>query len=116
MLVRLLFPDPHQHEPGRADPNEMPLHDGAPPGILGPMIQIHIAGMAQKAHVQEHPALGPFLLQPLIQNLVYCCSVDQAFASWNQVLHHRNRLSQAMPHGCPWHKEMVRHEMSVLVE
>jgi hypothetical protein len=110
MLARLLFPD-------------RPLESDLPPGwsaderhdadylVLGPNLRFDLLGQPQQAHLNFHPRLGHYLLQPICLDMKPYRNADAVFEAWNQVIHIRDENMEKARRDCPLQKEISRREL-----
>ena len=110
MLARLLFPD-------------RPLESYLPPGwsaderhdadylILGPNLRFDLLGQPQQAHLNYHPRLGHYLLQPICLDMKLYRDADAVFEAWSQVIHIRDENMEKARRDCPLQKEISRREL-----
>ena len=106
MLSRLLFPE---------QPPDIEIPDGwsaaermgADYQLLGPCVNLDWQG---KAHLNYHPQLGHYLLQPIALNMQPYATPDEAFRAWNDVIKTRDENMQQMQRECPWQQEVSRRE------
>ncbi len=109
MLARLFIPDRNP---------AIPLPQGwqatervnAPLMVIGPPIPLAILGGLEQAHLNYHPTLGHYLLQPLVQSLEQFDTPDEVFNAWNEVIKTRNRIIEEKQRQCEWHQEVSRRE------
>lgn len=110
MLARLLFPD---HPPPIAVPAGWiaEARAGARYLVLGPSVRFELLGQPQQAHLNFHPALGHYLLQPLCLELSRYADADAVFSAWAEVIRVRDaNLAQAR-RDCPLQREISRREL-----
>jgi len=108
MLSRLWFPDeppdidipPEWHADARGDDYQ----------LLGPAVEFDVLGQRQQAHLNYHPALGHYLLQPLALNMRPYHSTEEAFEAWNHVIRVRDENMRKAARDCPLQKEISRRE------
>jgi hypothetical protein len=109
MLSRLLFPD---------DPLPLPIPDGwsaaeridADYLLLGPRLRFELLGQPQQAHLNYHPRLGHYLLQPICLNMEPYPNAQAVFEEWNQVIRTRDENMEKAKRDCPLQKEVSRRE------
>lgn len=110
MLSRLWFPDEPPDvdvPPGwRADSRDEGQYQ-----LLGPACTFEVLGQQQQAHLNFHPALGHFLLQPLALNMQPYADAGSVFEAWNQVIRVRDENMRRMARDCPLQKEISRREL-----
>jgi len=110
MLARTLFPD---------DPPALPMptdwcadaRRGAGYRVLGPILDFELLGQPQRGHLNYHPALGHFLLQPICLDMQPYQDADAVFEAWNQVIHVRDENMEKARRDCPLQKEISRREL-----
>jgi len=109
MLSRLLFPE---------RPPRMPIPDGwsaeqregAGYQMLGPSVELRWRGEKLKAHLNYHPCLGHYLLQPIALNMQNYTTPGEAIRAWSDVIKVRDKNMQRMQRDCPWQREISRRE------
>ncbi len=82
----------------------------APLTVIGPAMPVDILGGREQAHLNYHPKLGHYLIQPLIQSMEQFKTPEEAFHAWNEVIKTRNRVIEEQKKQCNWHKEVSRRE------
>jgi hypothetical protein len=108
MFARLLLPD--------APPAAIPAgwsareREQAEPVVLGPLLEVDVAGAPQKAHLNYHPQLGHYLIQPLVLALDEYRSAEEVYAAWNRVIQTRDENMRRMQRECPMQQEVSRRE------
>jgi hypothetical protein len=70
-----------------------------------------ILGQSQQAHLNYHPLLGHYLLQPIALNMEPYASPEAVFEEWNQVIRTRDENMEKHRRDCPWQKEVSRREL-----
>ena len=109
MLARLLFHD------GTA-PIDVPAEwsaatRGASDDVgIGPAVSFTLMESAQKAHLNHHPLLGHYALQPLVLAMERYTDADEVFAAWDTVIRTRDENMKRMNKHCPMQKEISRRE------
>lgn len=109
MLARVLVP-------GEAPALELPeewlaaRREGAATVVLGPLLVFHLHDVPQKAHLNYHPDLGHYLLQPLILAMEQFGDADAVFMAWNEVLRTRDENMKKLARDCPTQREVSRRE------
>lgn len=78
--------------------------------VIGPAISLPILGGKERAHLNYHPQLGHYLIQPLIQSMEQFNTPDDAFNAWNEVIKTRNRVIEEQKRRCDWQQEVSRRE------
>ena len=110
MLARLLFPD-------RAPAFPLPAgwtaaeRAGAGYQVLGPAIRLRLLGQDQRAHLNYHPALGHYLLQPLCLDMEAYDDPEAVFSAWSEVIRIRDANMEKARRDCPLQKEISRREL-----
>jgi len=54
--------------------------------VIGPLQPLIIDGQTHTTHLNYHPELGHYWLQPLVQNMARYSDNESAFAAWGEVL------------------------------
>ena len=110
MLARLLFPDeePELEIPPGWSADERRNADYI---VLGPSLGIDLLGQSQQAHLNYHPRLGHYLLQPICLDMKPYASADAVFEAWNQVIRIRDENMEKARRDCPLQKEISRREL-----
>lgn len=108
-LARLFLPE---RDPGIPLPNGWQATERAqaPVTVIGPAIPLAILGGRERAHLNYHPNLGHYLIQPLIQSMEQFKTPDEAFNTWNEVIKTRNRVIEEQQRRCEWQQEVSRRE------
>ncbi|WFE69562.1 [NiFe]-hydrogenase assembly chaperone HybE [Thiomicrospira sp. R3] len=57
--------------------------------VIGPLMPLMIEEKAYATHLNFHPKLGHYWLQPLVQNMARYSDNQAAFAAWNDVVEFR---------------------------
>ena len=78
--------------------------------LLGPMISFDLFATEQKAHLNYHPILGHYLLQPLVLSLGQYENADAVFEAWNQVIRTRKENMEKHKRRSQWQEELSRRE------
>lgn len=78
--------------------------------LLGPKVSFELLGSRQTAHLNFHPALGHYLLQPIVLSMSAYKSPDEVFEAWNHVIQTRDENMEKLRKDCPWQKEVSRRE------
>ena len=110
MLARLLFPD-------RAPAIPLPAgwaaeeRAGKAYQILGPALRLRLLGQDQLAHLNHHPALGHYLLQPLCLDMEPYTEGEEVFSAWSEVVRIRDANMEQARRDCPLQKEISRREL-----
>jgi hypothetical protein len=110
MLARLLFP---QGAPGFEIPPGWSLEErrNADYCVLGPNLGFDLLGQPQRAHLNFHPRLGHYLLQPICLDMKPYGSADAVFEAWSQVIRIRDENMEKASRDCPLQKEISRREL-----
>lgn len=110
MLSRLLFPDdpPHQETPEGWSAED---REDADYLLLGPSLRFELLGQAQQAHLNFHPRLGHYLVQPICLNMEPYPDAEAVFEEWNQVIRTRDENMKKAKRDCPLQKEVSRREL-----
>lgn len=109
MMSRLFLAE---HPPAIAMPQnwESGRRDDAPYTVIGPAVSFTLLGNTQQAHLNHHPMLGHYLVQPLVQAMERFDSAAAVFAAWDEVIRTRNRVMAEQKRECGWQKEVSRRE------
>ncbi len=83
---------------------------GAPYAVIGPTVSFTLLGTDQKAHLNYHPELGHYLIQPLVQSMEKFASADAVFRSWDELIRTRDRVMEEKKRECGWQREVSRRE------
>jgi hypothetical protein len=65
----------------------------------------------QLAHLNYHPALGHYLLQPLCLDMEPYVEGDEVFRAWSEVIRIRDANMEQARRDCPLQKEISRREL-----
>lgn len=109
MLARLLFHD-------RSAPIDVPAEWSAAARArssdigIGPAISFTLLGSPQKAHLNYHPQLGHYVLQPLVLAMDHYANADAVFAAWDEVIKTRDANMKRRQLHCPMQEEISRRE------
>lgn len=108
-LARLFIPN---RDPGILIPPEWEAEKRlyAPMTVIGPAMPLAILGGKEQAHLNYHPKLGHYLIQPIIQSMIKFKTPDEAFNAWNEVIKTRNRVIEEKQRRCDWQQEVSRRE------
>jgi hypothetical protein len=87
-----------------------PEREHADPVVLGPLLEVSVAGTPQKAHLNYHPQLGHYLIQPLVLAMEEFHSAEEVYAAWNRVIQTRDENMRRMQRECPMQQEVSRRE------
>jgi hypothetical protein len=109
MFVRLLFAE---------SPPDIEIPDGwlseqrrtMDYQLLGPMVDLPLETGGTKAHLNYHPTLGHYLLQPIALNMRNYASAREAFEARNLVIESRDERLRQMEQQCSWQQEVSRRE------
>ncbi|MCU7934888.1 MAG: [NiFe]-hydrogenase assembly chaperone HybE [Candidatus Thiodiazotropha sp. (ex Dulcina madagascariensis)] len=109
MMSRLLFPekDPHIVIPEGWSGEDRGESDYQ---VLGPSLRLGWSGNYMQAHLNYHPRLGHYLLQPIALNMQTYATPEEAFEAWNCVIKARDESMKRMKKKCPWQEEVSRRE------
>lgn len=110
MLARHLFPD---GPPAIAIPADWSAdaRRRADYRVLGPSLDFQLLGQSQRAHLNYHPALGHYLLQPICLDMQPYRDAAAVFEAWNQVIRIRDENMEKARRDCPLQKEVSRREL-----
>ncbi|MDY6991527.1 MAG: [NiFe]-hydrogenase assembly chaperone HybE [Pseudomonadota bacterium] len=109
MLARLFIPirEPNIELPSGWQAEERTT---SPVTVIGPAIPLAILSGQERAHLNYHPQLGHYLIQPLIQAMTSFNTSDEAFQAWNEVIKKRNQVIAEQQKQCTWQQEVSRRE------
>jgi len=110
MLSRLLFPDTPPSLKIPADWSAAERQD-ADYLLLGPHMRFELLGQPHQAHLNFHPRLGHYLLQPICLNMSPYSNAEAVFEDWNQVIRTRDENMEKAKRDCPLQKEISRREL-----
>ncbi len=79
--------------------------------LLGPVVELPPELSTLKAHLNYHPTLGHYLLQPIALNMQPYASAQEVFEAWNQVIELRDERLRQMEQRCSWQQEISRREL-----
>jgi hypothetical protein len=79
--------------------------------LLGPTIELPEQFGGGKAHLNYHPTLGHYLLQPIALNMEPYGSAQEVFEAWNRVIEIRDENLKKMERECSWQREVSRREL-----
>lgn len=85
MLAHVYFPRQPPVEP-LAEGWEAESRAAADYRVIGPLLDFDIGEERPSAHVNYDPAIGHYLLRPLIQSLAKYRTADEVYAAWDGVL------------------------------
>lgn len=110
MLARLLFP---KTPPVPSLPEGWSAADRRDANylVLGPRLSFQLLGQTQQAHLNYHPRLGHYLLQPICLNLQPYEDADAVFEAWNAVIRTRDENLAKARRDCPLQEEVSRREL-----
>ena len=110
MLSRILFPD---EPPAMAIPEGWTTQDRKDANylLLGPRLDFELLGQPQQAHLNYHPRLGHYLLQPICLNMKPYPDAEAVFEEWNKVIRTRDENMEKAKQDCPLQKEVSRREL-----
>ncbi|MBI5890921.1 MAG: [NiFe]-hydrogenase assembly chaperone HybE [Nitrosomonadales bacterium] len=109
MMARVFLPE---RDPGLLIPSGWSASEcaAAPFLVIGPQLEFTLLGETLKAHLNYLPALGHFLLQPLVQSMGQYDSAGAVFAAWDEVIKVRDRVMEEKKRECGWQREVSRRE------
>ncbi len=109
MLSRLIAPsrDPGVEIPGAWHAERRGDADYV---LLGPKVSFDLLQSRQTAHLNFHPTLGHYLLQPIALSMTGYESPGEVFQAWNHVIKTRDDNMEKFRKDCPWQKEVSRRE------
>jgi hypothetical protein len=110
MLARVLIPDRDPRLPLPPEWTTAARH-GAPHQVLGPAMSFSILGQDQQAHLNYHPWLGHYLLQPIALNMAPYASPNAVFDAWGEVIRTRDENMEKHRKDCLWQEEISRREL-----
>jgi hypothetical protein len=79
--------------------------------LLGPAIDLPEKLGGSKAHLNYHPTLGHYLLQPIALNMEHYGSAREVFEDWNHVIQVRDEALKQLEKECGWQREISRREL-----
>lgn len=94
MLARVFFPT---HADRLAD-KSLPLdwcaetRQQEPYTVIGPLMPIQVEGKTIQTHLNYHPQLGHYWVQPLVQNMMKYANNESAYQAWGEVIAFRNAV------------------------
>nr|VFJ87267.1 MAG: Protein of unknown function (DUF3457) [Candidatus Kentron sp. H]VFJ88903.1 MAG: Protein of unknown function (DUF3457) [Candidatus Kentron sp. H]VFJ95144.1 MAG: Protein of unknown function (DUF3457) [Candidatus Kentron sp. H] len=88
-----------------------PARADKPYTVIGPAIGMVVRETAEKAHINYHPRIGHYLVQPLIQSMESFTSPDEAFEAWNTVIRTRTENIRELNRRCRWQEDISRREL-----
>ena len=109
MLARLLIPD---EPPALGIPAGWSAEErrNADYTVLGPVLLFELLGQPQRAHLNYHPALGHYLLQPICLDMEPYREAEAVFEAWNRIIRTRDENMEKAKRDCPLQKEVSRRE------
>jgi hypothetical protein len=60
--------------------------------VIGPLMPIEIEGKKLQTHLNYHPLLGHYWIQPLVQNMMKYADNESAYQAWGEVIAFRNAV------------------------
>lgn len=110
MLSRLLFPD---EPPPLAIPAgwTATARRSAEYCMLGPRVPFQLLGQQQQGHLNFHPVLGHYLLQPICLDMEPYSDAEAVFEAWDRVIRVRDENMERARRNCPLQKEISRREL-----
>lgn len=79
--------------------------------LLGPALDPPEQIGGGKAHLNYHPTLGHYLMQPIVLNMESYGSAEEVFKAWNRIIQARDEALQQMEKECGWQREVSRREL-----
>lgn len=110
MLARVFLPQQAPKDIKIPDDWQAEVRKQATFTVIGPAVNLAILGGRERAHLNYHPRLGHYLIQPLIQSMSQFNQPEEAFEAWNQVIRTRNQVIEQQKKQCDWHQEVSRRE------
>ncbi|MCB1751149.1 MAG: [NiFe]-hydrogenase assembly chaperone HybE [Gammaproteobacteria bacterium] len=109
MLSRLFIPD---GAPGWRIPPDWQAHNRRDRDyqVIGPTFELPLLTGKQRAHLNYSPAIGHYLLHPLILSMLNFSCAEEAFTAWNRVIETRNRNIEKLQKRNPLQQEITRRE------
>lgn len=83
----------------------------APYAVIGPLISFSLLEESQKAHLNYHPRLGHYLVQPLVQAMEGYDSATAVYQAWDRVIERRRENMRRLNKRSAWHEELSRREL-----
>ncbi len=83
---------------------------GEPYLVVGPQVGFCLLEHEQLAHLNYHPELGHYLVQPLILHMEGYANAEQAYQEWNTVIETRNENMRKRQAECRCQEEISRRE------
>lgn len=78
--------------------------------VVGPQVGFCLLEHEQLAHLNYHPELGHYLVQPLILRMEQYNSVGEVYRDWNTVIETRNENMKKRQAECRCQEEISRRE------
>jgi hypothetical protein len=79
--------------------------------VLGPRLAFDLLGQPQQAHINYHPRLGHYLIQPICLDMQPYLAPAVVFEAWNQVIRIRDENMERARRDCPLQREVSRREL-----
>jgi hypothetical protein len=79
--------------------------------LLGPMVEPLPETGGIKSHLNYHPTLGHYLLQPIALDMRQYANAIEAFEAWNRVIRTRDENMRRLDKECAWQQEISRREL-----
>lgn len=83
---------------------------GEPYLVVGPQVGFCLLEHEQLAHLNYHPELGHYLMQPLILHMEGYANAEEAYREWNAVIETRNENMRKRQAECRCQEEISRRE------
>ncbi len=107
MMARLLFHDRTAPIDITAECSTAARAQG---GDIGPAIAFALLESTQKGHLNYHPQLGHYVLQPLVLSMDRYADADAVFTAWDAVIKTRDENMKRKQLHCPMQAEISRRE------
>uniref|UniRef100_A0A450RX67 [NiFe] hydrogenase assembly chaperone, HybE family n=1 Tax=Candidatus Kentrum sp. DK TaxID=2126562 RepID=A0A450RX67_9GAMM len=78
--------------------------------VIGPVVTMVVKETTEKAHINYHPGIGHYLVQPLIQSMETFASPGEVYEAWNNVIRVRNENIRKLNRRCNWQEDVSRRE------
>ena len=86
MLTKIYIPLSTPAEPTIPADWQADARSNAPYVVIGPLMTLTIDGQPHTVHINYHPQLGHYAVQPLVQKMDSYDNNEAAFAAWGEVL------------------------------
>ncbi len=83
---------------------------GEPYLVVGPQVGFCLLEHEQLAHLNYHPELGHYLMQPLMLHMEGYANADDVYQEWNTVIETRNENIRKRQAECRCQEEISRRE------